>query len=164
LYGLVGRILLAITVLAILSTPSEMLAQTSSSSWVGLRVVAPTGDTGDLADNGFGLTGTTQINLTPTAGLVFEGSWHQLRGKTVTLGNNQGTDLGNVNIFALMAGGLVRLGKVEVGAKGGYFFDGIREWDIMPFAQVAFWRVSFGTEYKAFSATNWFSGYINLRV
>ncbi len=143
-------------------TQATTFAQWESSSSFGLRYVVPTGATADFYDSGYGVTGTSNFSVIPLMDIIFEGSWHQLNGKEITIDG-----LGNINtdndmsIYGFVAGPVLTLGIADVGLKGGYFFGDVSEWVLFPFAQVDIFMFSLGAEYKAVGDTEWAAVYLN---
>ena len=138
------------------------LTQLTISSSFGASYIAPTGVTADAYDNGFGLIGTSNIEILPMLDITVVGSWSMLNGKDVysdAQGNIHYTD--DLSILGVTAGPVLKLGFLGVGVKGGYYFDDIHEWVLLPFAEVSLWKFSLGAEYKALDATKWFSAYLS---
>ena len=132
-----------------------------SKSAFGVRYAVPSGTTADLFDYGIGTTGTVNIPVVPLLEITVEGSWHMLKGKELIAGNSD-LKADDLSILGFVAGPVLNLGIVDLGVKGGYFFDDIHEWVLFPFAQVDIFMFSLGAEYKALGDTKWASAYINL--
>ena len=155
-------IALIIIPLALLVATQTAAQARRSTSNTGLQMLLPAGDAGDVLDTGFGLTGASQYPIGPALDFIFEGAWYGFGGKNYTF---EGTDLesDDLSVLAFTAGVLYDAGALEFGAKGGYFFSDLHEWDVMPFAQVSFGRFSLGGEYKALGGTNWGAAYVKFR-
>ncbi len=152
-----------LTVAMILILGTQASAQErQKTSYTGVNLLLPAGDAADFFDTGFGITGSSQFPLGPALDFVLEGAWYGLPGQQYSL---SGTDLesGDLSVLAFTIGALYDAGALEFGAKGGYFFDDLHEWDVMPFAQVSFGRFSIGGEYKALGSTNWGAAYAKFR-
>lgn len=148
-----------VVLLAAFATNS--FAQLESSSSMGLRYVIPTGTTGDVYESGWGVVGTTNFKVIPLLSVAVTGSWTSLQAKELTAdesGNITGLD--DLSIIGFTAGPVLNLGFIDIGVKGGYYFDDIHEWVILPFAQVDIWLLSLGAEYKAFDQYKWYSAYL----
>ncbi|MCF6269971.1 MAG: hypothetical protein L3J41_09680 [Melioribacteraceae bacterium] len=138
-------------------------AQFSTSSAFGVRYLVPSGTTSDIYDNGFGITGTSNFSVLPILDITFEGSWHTLKSKELSIdGSGNIIEDGDLSILGFVAGPVLTLGLVDVGIKGGYFFDDLHEWVLFPFAQVDIFMFSLGAEYKAVGGTKWAALYLNL--
>jgi len=151
-----------VVLMALLVATQAAAQERRSTSYTGLQVLLPAGDAGDVLDTGFGLTGSSQYPIGPALDFVFEGAWYSFGGKDYTI---EGTELesGDISVLAFTAGVLYDAGALEFGARGGYFFSDLHEWDVMPFAQVSFGRFSLGGEYKALGKTNWGAAYLKFR-
>ena len=141
-------------------TQSNIFAQLETKSALGIRYAVPSGTTADLFEYGVGTTGTTNIQVIPLMEITIEGSWHMFKGKELIAGNSLRAD--DLSILGFVAGPVLTLGIIDVGVKGGYFFDDIHEWVLFPFAQVDIFMFSLGAEYKAIGDTKWASAYLNL--
>ncbi len=138
------------------------LAQFSTSSAFGVRYLIPTGTTADIYDKGFGITGTSNFSVLPILDITFEGSWHTLTKKEISIDESGNINVNkDLSILGFVAGPVLTLGFVDVGIKGGYFFDDIREWVVFPFAQIDIMMFSLGAEYKAVGDTKWAAAYLN---
>jgi len=153
-----------IIVLVSLSLSGQATAQErQNTSYTGFQYISPIGDVSDFFDAGFGLTGLSRIPMGSKMDFIFEGAWYNLNRKDITIDENLNLETGDLSVLAAQVGVLFDMGTVEFGAKGGYFFSDLHEWDVMPFAQVSFGRWSIGGEYKALGNTNWGSVYVNFR-
>jgi len=152
-----------IITLATLSLATQAMAQgRSSTSYTGVQVVLPDGDAANFLDTGFGLTGSSQYPLGSAIDFVFEGAWYSFSGKGYSLAGSE-FETDGLDVLSAMVGAVYYLGSLRLGAKGGYFFRDLHEWDAMPYAEVALGRFSFGGEYKAFGKTKWSAAYIKFR-
>ncbi len=136
-------------------------AQFSTSSAVGIRYVQPQGTTADFYDIGYGMTGTSNFSVLPILDITLEGSWHTLVGKEFGEVDGYVVPSEDLSIMGIVAGPVVKLGLVDLGLKGGYFFDDIHEWVLFPFVQVDIFMLSLGVEYKAVGDTKWAAAYLN---
>ena len=143
----------------VLLTASASLAQSVTrqhSSWIGLQYLFPAGDAGDFYDSGWAVTASSRKVMSPNFDFVLEGAWYNLLGSEFTVeGLDVKTTADDLSIGAMLAGGLFDFDGLQFGVKGGYFFYDIHEWDIMPMAQISFWRIALGAEYKWLGSTNW---------
>lgn len=160
-----NKMLLTLTIVLVsLSLAGLASAQERQmTSYTGLQYLSPTGDVSDFYDAGFGLTGLSRIPMSSKMDFMFEGAWYTLSSKDITIGEEFTLETDDLSVLAAQVGVLFDMGTVEFGAKGGYFFGDLHEWDVMPFAQVSFGRWSLGGEYKALGTTNWASVYVNFR-
>jgi hypothetical protein len=154
------KIIVTLTFLVITQTFS--FAQLKTSSSFGFRYIMPTDATADAYDNGWGLTGTSNFDIIPILGITVVGSWSTLSGKDALV-DDQGNIIyaNDLSIIGFTAGPYIKLGFLDLGVKGGYYFDDIHEWVILPFAEIDFWKISIGGEYKATEDVKWFSAYLN---
>lgn len=155
-------IVLVITLVTLSLVTQASAQQRSKSSYTGLQVLLPDGDTGDLLDTGFGLTGSSQFPLGSAVDFVFEGAWYSFPGKGFSLGGSE-FETEDLDALSALVGAVFYLEPLRLGAKGGYFFMDLHEWDVMPYAEVVVGRFSFGGEYKAFGKANWGAGYVKFR-
>ena len=93
---------------------------------------------------------------------MLEGAWYSFSGQEYHLDGNE-IESDDFSVLSFTAGVLFDVGALQFGARGGYFFADLHEWDIMPFAQVSFWRLAIGGEYKALGKTNWGAAYVKFR-
>ena len=54
----------------------------------------------------------------------------------------------DLSVLGLAVGAGYNISFFQIGIKGGYFFDDLHEWDLVPYAQVNFWRLILGVDYK----------------
>lgn len=134
----------------------------SRTAYTGIQVLLPDGDMADLFDTGFGLTGTSQYPPGSAVDFVLEGAWYSLPGKGFSFGGSE-LETEDLDALATLVGAVFYLEPFRLGAKGGYFFMDLHEWDAMPYAEVVIGRFSLGGEYKAFGKTNWGAGYVKFR-
>lgn len=147
-----------------LSLAGQATAQErQNTSYTGIQYISPTGDVSDLVNSGFGLTGNSRIPMGSKMNFIVEGAWYNLNKKDITIDESLNLETDDISVLAAQIGVLFDMGTVEFGAKGGYFFSDLHEWDVMPFAQVSMGRWSIGGEYKALGNTNWGSLYVNFR-
>ena len=147
------------------ATQTISFAQLTTSSSFGVRYIVPTDVTADVYNNGLGVIGASNIKILPILDITIAGSWSTLKGKdlyTDTQGNIYSTK--DISILGFTAGPVLRLGFLGVGVKGGYYFDDIHEWVLLPFAEVSLWKFSLGAEYKALDETKWFSAYLSYNL
>ncbi len=155
-------IVLIITLATLPLVTQASAQERSKSSYTGIQVLLPDGDTGDLLDTGFGLTGSSQFPLSSAVDFVFEGAWYSFPGKGFSIGETE-IDTEGLDALSVQVGAVFFLDPLRLGVKGGYFFMDLHEWDAMPYAEVAVGRFSFGGEYKAFGKANWGAGYVKYR-
>jgi len=156
------RIVLTITLVTLSLVTQATAQERSKSSYTGLQVLLPDGDTADLFDTGFGLTGSSQFPLGSAIDFVFEGAWYNFPGKGFSLAGSEFETEG-FDALSALAGAVFYLEPFRLGVKGGYFFLDLHEWDAMPYAEVAIGRFSLGGEYKALGKANWGAGYVKFR-
>lgn len=153
-----------IIVLVPLSLVGQAAAQQNrNTTYTGVQYLKPKGDASSSFDPGFGLTGTTRVPLVSSMDFMIEGGWYTLKGKDVILPES-GYEPDDLNVLSALIGLMVKGGPLEFGAKGGYFFRDLHEWDVLPFAQLALGRWSIGIDYKTLGKTNWSALYLNYRL
>jgi len=157
-------LLTLIIVLVSLSLTGQATAQERpNTSYTGFQYISPIGDASDFHDAGFGLTGISRIPMSSKMDFTFEGAWYTLSRKDITIDENFNLETDDLSVLAAQVGVLFDMGTVEFGAKGGYFFGDLSEWDVMPFSQSSFGCWSICGEYKALGNVNWGSVYVNFR-
>jgi len=129
-----------------------------SDSYIGLRVPVPTGNSADAFDPGWGIAGGSHAQISELFDVVIEGTWHTLMGKSLEGASLKTRD---ISVLGFQVGGAVNLAIVDLGVKGGYYFNDVKEWDLTPFAHVEVWRLWLGAEYKALGDLNWGAVYAN---
>ncbi len=152
-------------VLSLVLLAGQAQAQTetrTNTSYTGVQILLPTGDAGDAYDTGWGITGSSRFVMGRTFDLIVEGGYYYLPGTDYTY-EGETLEVENMDGLSFLVGGLFDLGAVELGAKGGYYFLDLHEWDLMPMAQVTFGRFSVGGEYKMLGSTNWGAGFVKFR-
>ncbi|GEM_PF-6357476 len=141
---------------------TSVFAQLSTSSSVGLSYIIPASNTGDHYDSGFGVIGTSNIQIIPLLGIAVTGSYNNLKSKEISIdGSGNVMDGEDMNIYGITAGPYVKLALFDIGVKGGYYFGDISEWAVLPFVQLILWKLTVGAEYKTTSDTKWYAIYLN---
>lgn len=136
--------------------------QRLSTAWIGIAALFPTGDLADVYDVGFGLTGESRWVVSPRFDSLLEGAWYNYSSSDVTL-DGETLKFDSFNAYTFTVGGLYAFGRIKVGAKGGYFFGDLHEWDVIPTAELSFRRLAVGAEYKAAGSANWGSAFVKYR-
>jgi len=158
------KLITLVFVLVSLSLVGQAAAQKHpNTTYIGIQYVNPKSEAASSFDPGFGLTGTTRVPFGSSMDFMIEGGWYKLKGKD-DIGPETGYKPDDLSVLSALVGLAVKGGPLEFGAKGGYFFSDLHEWDVMPFAQVALGRWSIGGEYKVFGKTNWSTLYLNYRL
>ena len=155
-------VLLALVLPILLLQGRANAATGASTSYSGFQVLFPTGDAADAYDTGWGITGSSRFSRSEKFDIVFEGAYYYLPGKNYIF-NGETIAQENMNGLSFLLGGLFDLGTLELGAKGGYYFLDLHEWDLVPMAQLSFGRFSIGGEYKALGTTNWGAAFLKFR-
>jgi hypothetical protein len=157
------KLLPLIIILVSLSLAGQAAAQQhQNTTYTGVQYISPKGDASGIFDPGWGLTGTTRKHLGSSMDFMIEGGWYKLKGKEDSLpGNEYGSE--DLSVLSALIGLVIKGGPLEFGAKGGYFFSDLHEWDVMPFAQLALGRFAIGYEYKLLGKMNWSAVYLNYR-
>ena len=159
-----GKLLTLIIILVSLSLVGQAAAQQHpNTTYTGIQYINPKSEASSSFDPGFGLTGTTRVPLGSSMDFMIEGAWYKLKGKD-DISPETGYEPGDMSVLSGLVGLILKGGPLEFGAKGGYFFSDLHEWDVMPFAQIAFGRWSIGGEYKVYGKTNWSALYLNYRL
>ena len=117
-------------------------------TYSAFKIVTPSGDAGDAYKAGWGVSGTSNFKIIPKIDLLFEASWYNLSGKEIDIPEGQAYRVEDLSVLGVMVGAGYNLGFFQLGAKGGYFFDDLHEWDLLPYAQISFWRLAVGIDYK----------------
>ncbi len=152
-----------VIVLVSLSLVGQAAAQQhQNTTYTGGQYITPKGDAAGIFDPGYGLTGTTRVPLASSLDFVIEGGWYKLKSRN-DVPAETGYEPGDLSVLSAMIGLILKGGPLEFGAKGGYFFSGLHEWDVVPFAQLALGRWAIGYEYKLLGKMNWSAVYLNYR-
>lgn len=134
-------------ILLIFLTMTSTYAQIYNT-YTAFKFVFPVGEASDYYQNGWGVSGTSNFTIIPKFDLLFEASWYNLSGKKIHIPDQGSFQIENLSVLGLSLGAGYNLGICQVGIKGGYFFDDLHEWDLVPYAQVFFWRLAAGIDYK----------------
>lgn len=71
----------------------------------------------------------------------------------------------DASIWDVQAGAMVNLAVVGLGARAGYWFGDVSEFDVIPVAELRLWRFYAGVEYKGLLGdTSWTKTYVGLRL
>jgi hypothetical protein len=117
----------------------------AQSLYIGGGWVYAVSETGDLYDeNGANFTAGFKYGL-PLLDVFAGGGWTWFSAKNPGSAGQPTEDLSS---FDIHAGGLFNLALLGLGAKAGYWFGDLSEFDILPMAQVRFWKLFAGAEYK----------------
>ena len=158
------QLLTLIIALGSLSLVGQAAAQKHpNTTYIGIQYLNPKSEAASSFDPGFGLTGTTRVPLGSSMDFMIEGAWYKLKGKD-DISPESGYEPDDLSVLSALMGLMLKGGPLEFGAKGGYFFSDLHEWDVMPFAQWALGRWSIGIEYKVIGKTNWSAVYFNYRL
>jgi hypothetical protein len=141
----------SVFLLAILIVAQPAAAQSrQNSSWLGAQLLYPAEEAGDRYDDGFAITGSSRWVRTARFDWLLETGWFHLPGQDRPV-----DDIESVDALAVLFGGLLDYGVLQLGMKGGYYFLDLHEWDGVPTAQITFRRLAIGAEYKAFGTAKW---------
>jgi hypothetical protein len=132
------KIIAAIFGLTLLSGASSRLD--AQSLYIGGGWVYGLSEFGDNYENGANFTAGFKYGL-PLLDFRAGGGWTWFDAPS-------GSALEDVSSFDVHAGAMFNLAIVGLGARAGYWFNDLDEFDILPMGEVRLWKLFAGAEYK----------------
>ncbi len=146
------KVIAAILGLAVLSSaPSHLEAQ---SLYIGGGWVYPTSDWGDIYGNGANFSAGFKYGL-PLVDVRVGGGWTWFDAPS---------GLDDPSSFDVHAGAMFNLAIIGLGARAGYWFNDLDEFDILPMGEVRLWKLFAGAEYKGLLGdADWVGVFLGIR-
>jgi hypothetical protein len=154
-YALVLTAVAATTVALPLTTAAQ-----SSVSGLGLRYAVPYDAMADTHDPGYGFTWASLGDL-GTVWASLSGGWTRFKGTAVDE-TEGGSPAATIDQAELLFGMGLKLGRLWVGAKAGYFFRDEDEWDVVPTVTLRRGRLVLIGEAKVLGDVRWYGGQLSL--
>lgn len=132
----------------------------AQSLYLGGGWVYGVSDFGDTYENGANFSAGFKYGL-PLLDFRVGGGWTWFNAPSGGVGGSVADD---VSAFDIHAGAMFNLAMIGLGARAGYWFNDLDEFDILPMGEVRIWKLFAGAEYKGlFGDADWVGVFLGVR-